>query len=45
MSMARHDYKDQRIPLGDVTNTLNQDVAPKKKRTRVLGDGECHNIS
>jgi hypothetical protein len=42
--MARLDYKDQRVPLGDVTNMLNQDVAPKK-RTRVLEDDECHDIS
>jgi len=34
--MARRDYKEQRVPLGDVTNTRNQDVAPKKKEQEIL---------
>ena len=42
--MARRDYDENRLPLGDITNSRNQDSG-SKKRARVFEDGECHDIS
>ena len=42
--MARRDYDENRLPLGDITKSRNQDSG-SKKRARVFEDGECHGIS
>jgi hypothetical protein len=41
--MARRNNDNRRLPLGDITNTHNQDPGSKKRR-KDLEDGESRDI-